>query len=1027
MKEKQMKKRIFGALMSFLFVFLPVIQLVAGGSLAFAETGTWNDITGTGDLSYPNGIAVDSSGNVYVANGYGDRIKKLSNGSWTDITGWGKFARPTGIAVDSSGNVYVADSVNGKIKKLLNGTRDGVWDDITGSGGFNNPTGIAVDSSGNVYVADTDNGKVKKLSNGRWTDIGSTFFRPTGVAVDSGGNVYVVDKYEWKIKKLSNGSWTDITGAGVFNAPFGIAVNNSGNVYVTDTGNKKIKKLWNGSWLDITGSEEFSTPEGVAADSSGNVYVTDSLKSNLKKITDVKPAVDSVNVSPSSASVMLGCREQLTATVHGAVGGAVTTVTWSSSDTNNKFAVDSTGKVTVAADAATGDYTKITATSTIDSSKTGTATITATAAVGANTVTYDGNGSTEGTVPTDSHTYKQCASVRVPGNTGSLVKTSYTFAGWNTAADGSGTSYAAGAEFNMGVANATLFAQWTAKDPWTDITGSGGFNVPSGVAVDSSGNVYVADYNNKKINKLSNGSWMDITGSGGFASPLGVAVDSSGNVYVADIWSSQIKKLSNGSWTDITGSGDFSMPAGVAVDSSGNVYVVDTFHSKIKKLSNGSWTDITGLGDFNLPGGVAVDSSGNVYVTDTNHSKIKKLSNGSWMDITGSGGLSGPTGIAVDSSGNVYVADYYNAKIKKLSNGSWTDIGLDITGSGGFSAPIGMAVDSSGNVYVTDFKTNKIKKLTEVKPSVDRVSISPSSASVVQGGRNQLTATVDAVGGAVTTVMWSSSDTNNKVAVDSTGKVTVAADAATGDYKITATSTANKSKKGTATITVTAAVSADTVTKDILKAALDPSEVPGQSPQTPFSTPESKVYFFVPYGSDITHLTPILTVSPNTVVKSPIGPQDFSKGPVTYTIQSTIDQSVKDWSLIIMEEPILQFSSEGFYESYDNDGTITTVVTATLYNDTFYGDMGVDYTASGKVIVTQLPPGLTAIATKISDTTVAIQLNGAATAHEAADSIANLHVKFQEVGVDHVLSNFWSPSLTNREYDLTVQFNDATH
>ncbi|WMT41196.1 Ig-like domain-containing protein [Paenibacillus sp. D2_2] len=250
------------------------------------------------------------------------------------------------------------------------------------------------------------------------------------------------------------------------------------------------------------------------------------------------------------------------------------------------------------------------------------------------------------------------------------------------------------------------------------------------------------------------------------------------------------------------GFGGFSNPIGVAADSKGNVYVTDTDSvsiNRVKKLSNGSWTDITGSEVLSSPFGIAADNDGNVYVTNYNSHTIKKLSNGSWTDITGSERFSNPVGVAVDSAGNVYVADSGHNKIKKLSKGSWTDI----TGSESFSNPRGVAVDSSGNVYVAESSGRKIKKLSAV---VNSVSVSPSSPSVVQGGSQQLTATVNASEGAATTVTWSSSDATNKVAVDSTGKVTVAPDAAMRDYTITATSTADSSKTGTATITVTAAL-----------------------------------------------------------------------------------------------------------------------------------------------------------------------------------------------------------------------------
>jgi DNA-binding beta-propeller fold protein YncE len=99
-----------------------------------------------------------------------------------------------------------------------------------------------------------------------------------------------------------------------------------------------------------------------------------------------------------------------------------------------------------------------------------------------------------------------------------------------------------------------------AASSWTNITGSGVFNHPYGVAVDSSGNVYVTDFGNNKIKELTNGSWTDIAGSGVPSHPYGVAVDSSGNVYVTDYVNNKIKELTHGAWTDITYSEGFSGP-----------------------------------------------------------------------------------------------------------------------------------------------------------------------------------------------------------------------------------------------------------------------------------------------------------------------------------------------------------------------------------------------------------------------------------------------------------------------------------
>jgi len=191
------------------------------------------------------------------------------------------------------------------------------------------------------------------------------------------------------------------------------------------------------------------------------------------------------------------------------------------------------------------------------------------------------------------------------------------------------------------------------------------FNAPTGVAVDSSGNVYVADSENHTIRKITaagvvstftgTGSVGRLDGTGSAASfryPFGVAVDSIGNVYVADYYNSTIRKITaagvvstfagTGSVGRLDGTGSaasFYYPYGVAVDSSGNVYVADTFNNTIRKItsagvvstlagtagSTGSTDDTGAAASFRYPSGVAVDSSGNVYVADQLNHTIRKI------------------------------------------------------------------------------------------------------------------------------------------------------------------------------------------------------------------------------------------------------------------------------------------------------------------------------------------------------------------------------------------------------------------
>jgi streptogramin lyase len=305
---------------------------------------------------------------------------------------------------------------------------------------------------------------------------------------------------------------------------------------------------------------------------------------------------------------------------------------------------------------------------------------------------------------------------------------------------------------------------------------SASFNNPTGVAVDESGNVYVADQSNHVIRKISpTGDVTTLAGDGSpgvvngigsaarFFYPSGVAVDGSGYVYVADTYNSLIRKISptgevttlageaqeHGAVNGIGSSARFNYPYGVAVDGSGNVYVADTSNHVIRKISpTGDVTTLAGTagsdGDGNGTGsaasfagpyGVAVDESGYVYVADTSNHLIRKISPaGEVTTLAGTAGSIGavnangtsasfnyPNRLAVDGPGNVYVADQGNHLIRKISPtgvvttlagtaGSTGDVNANGT-SASFNNPAGVAVDGSGNVYVADRNNHLIRKI----------------------------------------------------------------------------------------------------------------------------------------------------------------------------------------------------------------------------------------------------------------------------------------------------------------------------
>jgi|GEM_PF-2459611 len=269
------------------------------------------------------------------------------------------------------------------------------------------------------------------------------------------------------------------------------------------------------------------------------------------------------------------------------------------------------------------------------------------------------------------------------------------------------------------------------------------FDDPCDVAVDSSGNVYVTDSTNHRIQKFtSDGTFLINWGSNGsgdgqFSFPYGVAVDSSNYVYVVDYGNHRVQKFTSGGtyvtqWgSNGSGDGQFFYPQGIAVDNIGYVYVCDAGNDRMQKFTStglfvikwGSYG--SGDGQFNYSTGIAVDSNRYVYVADQGNNRIQKFySDGTFATKWGSygsgdGQFDYPTGIAVDSSNNVYVSDSFNDRIQKFRpDGTWvTKWGSFGSLDGEFNWPEGLTVDSFGYVYVSDFYNYRIQKFQAIDTS----------------------------------------------------------------------------------------------------------------------------------------------------------------------------------------------------------------------------------------------------------------------------------------------------------------------
>jgi len=653
------------------------ISTLAGGALPVNTPGTSASL----GPNVPRYMAADPAGNLFFVDQ--NTIVRLdaATGALTVVVGNGttgfsgdngpptsaQLNGPTGVAVDSTGNIFIADGLNYRIREAWGDLMFTVAGNGTyGIGGDNGPAtsaqlsagGVAVDSAGNLYIVDTPNNRIREVSGGRITTVAGTgtlgysgdngpatsarLNGPQAVAVDFAGNLYIADTENSRIRKVSNGVITTVAGSGTpgfggdngpatgaqLYFPSGVAVDSALNLYIADSANNRIRKVSNGVITTVAGngtqgfggdngpatSAQLNSPSAVAVDSAGNFYIAEPYNNRIRRVSN----------------------------------GVITTV---------------------AGNSLSGD-------------------------------------------------------------------------------NGPATS-------------AQLYS-------------------PQGVAVDSAGNLYVADPGNNRIRKVSNGVITTVAGNGtpGFSGdngpatsaqlnrPQGVAVDSAGNVYIADRNNNRIREVSNGVITTVAGngtyfccgddgpatSGQLRHPSGIAVDSAGDLYIADTYNNRVRKVSNGVITTFAGSGndifggdngpatkaDVFEPMAVAVDSAGDLYIADFGNGRIRKVSDGVMTTVAASGAW----GVAVDSALNLYIAD--GARIRKVSNGVITTVaGNGTQGFSGDNGPAanaqlsayGVAPDSAGNLYVADSDNSRIRVLTPAGSSCT-YSVSPTTLQVPASGGN---------------------------------------------------------------------------------------------------------------------------------------------------------------------------------------------------------------------------------------------------------------------------------------------------
>src|ERR1700733_1960590 len=742
-------------------------------------------------LYYPYGIAVDSVGNIFIADEYNHIIREVnaSTGIITTIAGTpqsacsgacgdngpatsAKLYYPTGVAIDKNGNLIIADQYNGRIRMVSCAT-------VTSTGGA--CTANSGQTAGDIYTV-AGNTAVGIYNGDGIPAIGANLYYPIGVAVDTAGNIYIADTDDELIRRVACG--TGITGCTV---PSGETI---GAIYpLAGTGESNGHPGTAGYTADgvAATTSELSEPQTVAIDNSGNLFIGDQNNQRIREVSCV--------TTTSSGGACTASTGQTAGDIYTVAGDAS-----AGYNGDNKLATTAQlyYPIGVAVDSAGDLFIGDLDDDRIREVPCDVSTLTCT--------------------PPSGDTAQFMYTIAGTGST--------TFFGNNVPATGADLYYPTGVASdsagNIYIAdrsncvvrevsggNISTFA----GTGTCGYSGDGGaatsadLNQPSRVAVDSSNNVYIADTNNCLIRKVSGGNISTFAGKspslacgymgdGGAATsaelyyPIGVAVDGSGNVYIADQYNYVVRKVSGGNISTFAGnhtygfngdggpaaSAELSYVLDVATDATGDVYIADQYNQRIRKV-NASGTISTYAGNgtagyqgdggvayqtsLYYPSSVAVDGAGDVIIGDYDNQRVRLVDESAIIHTIAGNGTAGffgndilatadelyqPLGVAGDPSGNVYEADYQNWLVRKINaltilNSAPSSLLFGTVTKGMTSDPIAITLSANGTVNIGSITPSAQFKETDDCPStlnsgqtcIVDVQFAPTTAGTVNG------------------------------------------------------------------------------------------------------------------------------------------------------------------------------------------------------------------------------------------------------------------------------------------------------
>jgi sugar lactone lactonase YvrE len=760
-----------------------------GGPATFAElAGLWG------------GVAVDGAGNVYTADSQDNVVRKIAAGTGiiTTIAGTGvaghtgdngpastaELWTPSSLAVDGKGNLFIAETGDNVVRRVDagSGTITTFAGNPTGTGSLGGPatsyplgsiSGIACDITGNLYIGESNDLVEVNAGTGNITEteivgraIGSTgsVFGISGIAVDSRGNIYASDEGFSVVRKITPQGVVSIFAGSLYgasggdggpatsarlNMPAGVAVDGAGNVYIADNFDLTIRQVNTSGIINtIAGilNDQYSAggdgspatdvglwyPQVIAADAAGNVYFADQATFKIRKITAPAAPPSTAAAAPVFSQAAGTYPGAQTLTMTDATPGAEIYVSLNGSapttnDQGYHSPIEITGSVTVQAIALAPGYLTSAPVSATYIITTPPTTLISTVA-GNNKYGFLGAG---GPATSASIGQPQAVTFDAAGNLYIADPANYLV--WEVSAStgniaivaGTGTS---GNGPNGGQATATELGQ------------------PYGVAIDKSGNLYIADRTNGRIRKVATQTGVITTIAGpGVSSTLGDGGPAT-SAYLGTL-------------------------GGIAFDKAGNLYIADSnlivgnaFTGRVRRIdaNTGIITTVAGggplgqLGDGGLatsayllyPDDLTFDAAGNLYITDSNNERIRKVnaSTGIITTIAGNGAIGGSgdgdgdgglataakigvgQGITVDSNGNVYFSDPQDRvrRVDAVTNIITTIAGDGYSGYGGDGGaatmaelynPQGLAFDASGNLYIADESNCVVRKVTFPGPA----------------------------------------------------------------------------------------------------------------------------------------------------------------------------------------------------------------------------------------------------------------------------------------------------------------------